>query len=175
METIQLNLGVCENYTKEQLYSLVEVRRVTNDLKEKVDTFLINNEVDGSRMNFDESFACVLLQNGCDVIVGVIGIAPNDIRAELQAPPDEVKRLYHEYICLALDKKLQNRPFLMKCLRTTMQYFVYSEETEEEVFWLKYRGQLYSRVIDAQVLKANNEYTYYYINESEYFLTSLIQ
>ena len=73
-----------------------------------------------------------------------------------------------------MDKRLFTEEFLHRCFRVSMQYFVHSEEIEEEVFWFKYRGQLYSRVIDAIVIKTNNEYGYYFLNESEYFTMNLM-
>lgn len=173
METKQFDLEVCKNRTEKELNSIVEVRKITAAISENVNSFLLNNGIYGT-VDLENSFVCVLPYDGCEVIVGLIEILPNDIRTVLAAPLDEKNRFYHEYTLIAMDKRLFTEEFLHRCFRVSMQYFVHSEEIEEEVFWFKYRGQLYSRVIDAIVIKTNNEYGYYFLNESEYFTMNLM-
>ena len=173
METKQFDLEVCKNRTEKELNSIVEVRKITAAISENVNSFLLNNGIYG-KVDLENSFVCILPYDGCEVIVGLIEILPNDIRTVLAAPPDEKNRFYHEYTLIAMDKRLFTEEFLHRCFRVSMQYLLHSEEIEEKVFWFKYRGQLYSRVIDVQVLKTNNEYTYYFISESEYFVRHLM-
>lgn len=173
MEIKRLKTAECTQYTWEELNELVSIDKVSPKLAEKVMLFKAEY---GIIDQTEATFACVLTMDEKEIIVGYVSLEQNDIRTKFPYPPDEIERAYHEFVCFALDEKLFNSKFLVKCFQQILKQTTEIDKETEVVFWFDYQGKPVSQVIDCGVLKKmGTKYEYHFINEAEYFALNYMQ
>lgn len=137
-----------------------------------VERFLLNY-VNGERISLDGAFVVLLSNNGNDQIVGLLCFEENNVRTKFQFPIEDTRNNHHtELTYFIVDEKLMNKELLLNVLMRTIP-LITTTECIDEVIWFDYKGELYSRYIDS-VYKRYPQFTYFFINESEYFADRLV-
>lgn len=172
MENVIIKCQYCEHLSQEEIIQRASVSMITNANESLARNFLLNNAPLYAKLPLDGSFLYSILDNGNNIILGVLVFTENDIRTKIQIDgEDEKPRNYHELSHLIMDYRLFDSKFLIHLFTKTFLPLI-KEDDNQEVFWMEHKGRLYSRVTD---IVAKKHPKYYYENEAEYFSQNVLQ
>lgn len=173
MKKIVLNLPYCSDVSFETIMSQLMVFKIDESNKKQVESFVLNY-VNGKIMPLDKAFVVSLSDNNNFRIIGLFCFLETDLRnvAIFNGEPDFDKKInFNELSHFIIDEKIMNVKSLSMILRKIIPSIITKEEIDE-VIWFKY-GEFYTRMVD-KIYKQYPNFTYYYINEADYFAEKLM-
>lgn len=175
MKIIKLEFKELDSQEKERLNDTVYICESNECFQKELDVFKARFGISSSNDTQGVEFLCVLPLQEQDKIVGVVRVAPNDVRTQFPLEPDKEEQLYHEYVSIVLYEELFNSTFLHKCFTYTIKHSIEIEKEKPEIFWYSYNGGLVAQVVDCYTLnKVKDVFVYYFTNQATYLTEPLM-
>lgn len=173
MKKIVLNLPYCHDVSSETIMNQLMVFKINDSNRKQVESFVLNY-VNGEIIPLDKAFVVSLSDNNNFRIIGIFCFLETDLRyvATFKEKPDFNKKInFNELSHFIIDEKIMNAKALSIILRRIIPSIITKEEIDE-VIWFKY-GEFYNRMVE-KIYKQYPNFTYYYINEADYFAEKLM-